>query len=150
MTLTEVFLIILTIGGTALAAYFNHDERKVFICMIVLFMQAIGVVFFSIIKAPEALYWGIAGLEMLCVLLICRAFRLPEWKNEGYLLMVCLLLMASVWNTIFYTYSQHFLLYADMADALAVVTAAWMIGRSDDVLDFARFHLGGLRSVFVN
>lgn len=143
MTGVEILLLILTIGGTFLAGVFNRDNRKIYMCVIVLAVTVIGLAFFTIIQAPETLYWGVGALELAGVGAILTVFKLPEWKNEGYLLVICTLMLLSAWNTIFYTYSLHFGLYANMADTLALVTVAWMIGRSDDVLDIAASLFGG-------
>ncbi len=91
---------------------------------------------FLIVKDEQYLYLGVGAVEVAGIIFILGTFKFSIWKYEGYLLMACFLLMLSVWNTIFFTYSQHFDLYADVADSLAVVTVAWMIGRSDNVVDF--------------
>ncbi len=136
MTGLEIFLLIFTFGGTGLAVYFNKDSRKRFICIMVLAIQIIATAMFLLIDDPVWLYPAVAAIEVTGIVLMLRAIRISIWKYEGYLLMVCFLLMVSVWNTIFFTYSQHFVLYADVADYLAVVTVAWMIGRSDNVVDY--------------
>lgn len=136
MTGLEIFLLFLTFGGTGLAVYLNKDSRKKYICKVVFGIQLVATAMFLIIKDDSYLYPTVAAIELTAIILMLRSFRLPIWQNEGYLLMVCFLLIVSAWNTIFYTYSQHFVLYADVADYLAVVTVAWMIGRSDNVVDY--------------
>jgi len=136
MTLVEIGLLIFTLGGSLLAVFLNVDLRKIYICIVIFAIQIAAYGLFEIIKTAEYLYWTIGILELIGILAVFSVFKIPEWQNEGYLLMVCFLLLSSAWNTVFYTYSQHFTLYADVADYLAVVTVAWMIGRSDHVVEY--------------
>ncbi len=133
MTVFEIVLLILLSAAPALAIYLNKDSRKRYLCIIVLGVSILGPFFFKVIKSPESLYWTLVALEGVAIFLIIRPFRIPQWKNEGYLLVICSLMLLSVWNTLFYIYSDMFKIYAEMADTLAILTVLWMIGRSDAV-----------------
>jgi hypothetical protein len=139
------------INGLITLAYFlNHDERKKYLCTIVLTVSIIGAALFAMIDSAERLFWTVGALELIAVGFILKSFKVPQWKNEGYLLMISGLMLFSAWNTIFYTYSHYFTLYADMADTLALTTVAWMIGRSDYVVLLAQGFFGAHGHIFDN
>lgn len=138
MTTFEISLLFFLIAGAVLAIFLNDDSRKRYLCIVVLAVSVVGVAFFQVIKDEEKLYWFLVALESGALLTIISTFRVSQWKNEGYLLVISTLILLSVWNTLFYIYSEMFKIYAEMADTLAILTVAWMIGRSDAVCRICR------------
>ena len=134
--MTEAALFLICMIGPVVAFYLNTDVRKKYLCLLVVAICVISNVFFALIENATELYWSVAALELIGVAGILRSFHPPQWKNEGYLLVICGLVLLSAWNTLFYIYSSYFTLYANLADWLAILTVAWMIGRSDGVIEY--------------
>ena len=141
MTGIETITLILIFAGIVLASLLNTDARKIYICVTVLAISVLSFALFEVIKDPQKLYWAAGMLNLLGIAGILRVFRRRQWRNEGYLLVVCGLLLLSAWNAIFYIHwSQFFPLYANMADTLALLTSMFLLARSDGFMDVCRQH----------
>ena len=150
MTALDIIILAYTIIGPIIAYYLNKaDGRKQSLCMIVLAVTGFSFWAFHAFTSAPVLYLFLIGLELAAVGGIYAIFYPPQWKNEGYLLMVCVLMLLSVGNTIAYFATRDFGLYGTMADTLALLTVTWMILRSDGMVSLCRnwFRVGDSRTM---
>ncbi|MEE9532718.1 MAG: hypothetical protein V3W52_17200 [Syntrophobacteria bacterium] len=150
-TVLNNVVLAISLFGPLLAIFINNKcESKQYICKMIFAASMIGFCWNFFADDPQRYFGGVATILWALVAVLLVTIRPSKWKAQVYLLGATGLIIWSAWNATFYLFSENYDFYLKMAEASAVVTVAWIIGCSDDVVHYFADRLGVSRRVSVD